>query len=81
MSSIGNKILLSVNNLKTNKIKLITADDTEIPPNCETIFTIAIVTPGGVDSCLVEQRHESQNNCEVSSRRERENRSSKDGKY
>lgn len=42
---IGNEIWLSVRNLKTIKIKLITADDTQIPPNCETIVTIEIVTP------------------------------------
>lgn len=44
--------MLSVHNLKNDKIKLITVDDTRIPPNSETIVTVEIVEL--VVTCLVE---------------------------
>lgn len=42
--SIGNaETLLSVHNLETDEIKLIIADETQIPPNSENISTAEIV--------------------------------------
>lgn len=55
--SIGyEEIWLSVHNLKTDKIKLIMADDTQITPNSETIVNKKIVGFGGLGECLVRKR-------------------------
>lgn len=47
--SLGNEeVLLSVHDLKTDKIELIIGDDTRIPLNSETIVTAGIVEPGAI---------------------------------